>query len=57
MANRIRDEQLVVRVAALLLRELEVEAAEEDRPVAHVVRRILINHTSQRLAALGERNV
>lgn len=44
MAKRKRDEQLVIRMAAPLRRELEAAAEADDRTTSEYVRRVLIQH-------------
>jgi uncharacterized protein (DUF1778 family) len=44
MAHRKRDDQLVIRIAAPLRRELEAAAEAEGRTTSDFVRRALIQH-------------
>ena len=45
------DEQIVLRIAGPLRRELEWQAAREGRPLATYVRRLLIDHATERVLA------
>lgn len=50
MAKKLRDEQLVIRVAARLRRELEIAAAEEGRELSDLTRRVLMDFAEKRFA-------
>jgi hypothetical protein len=50
MAKRIRDQQIVVRIAAPLRTELEAAADDEARTLGDLVRRVLIDFAERRLA-------
>jgi hypothetical protein len=54
MSKTNRDERIVIRVAAPLRSELELEADNDGRPLAALVRLLLINHAEQRMAERGE---
>jgi hypothetical protein len=45
----VRADKINLRVSGPLRSALEAEAAAEDRDLSSVVRRILINHTTQRV--------
>ena len=51
MLKKVREAQLVVRVAAPLRGELEAEAAEDSRDLSSLVRKILIAHAAERAVA------
>lgn len=48
--SKVRDQMIVVRVATPLRSELEAAAVEEGRTLSNLVRKILIDHASERLA-------
>jgi hypothetical protein len=48
MAKRLRDDQLVIRVASSLRGELEAAAAEDGRELSDLVRRVLIDFAEKR---------
>jgi hypothetical protein len=53
MMLRQRDQQITVRLPAELLCELNAEAAAADRPLAALIRQILIDHAAQRVLERG----
>lgn len=53
-SKTVRAEQLVIRISAPLRRELELEADNDGRPLAALVRFVLVNHAEQRMAERGE---
>jgi hypothetical protein len=50
LSHRSRDQQIVVRIAAPLRSELEAAASADGRTLAGLVRLVLIDFASQRLA-------
>jgi predicted HicB family RNase H-like nuclease len=44
-----RDDQITLRVAGQLRAALEDEAAAQSRGLSNLIRKILIDHTSQRV--------
>jgi hypothetical protein len=44
------EQRFTMRLPGTLLAELEAEAAADQRPVASLIRQILIDHVAQRIA-------
>jgi hypothetical protein len=44
-----RDDQITLRVAGTLRTALEAEAAAESRSLSNQIRKILVQHTAQRI--------
>ena len=49
-----RDDQITLRIAGTLRTALEDEAAQRNRGLSNLIRKILIDHTSQRIAERPE---
>jgi hypothetical protein len=50
-----RDDQITLRVAGTLRAALEDEAAADSRGLSSLIRKILVNHTAQRIAERMEK--
>ena len=43
------NEQICLKLASTLRRQLELEAAERGRSLSNLIRKILVEHTAQRI--------
>jgi hypothetical protein len=49
-SKTIRERRVTTRLAGELLRVLEAEARQDGRPLAALIRKLLIDHAAARLA-------
>lgn len=55
--SKRQDEKLAIRVPSPLRAALEMEAEHDGRPVASLVRKILVEHVSKRIVECGQLEV